>query len=108
MTQARIDFRQFIPVKAGTLVVVALAISLAGIIGSITINQPVLPFLAYAAVILLATIFSVPEVVTLGVIFAIFSNAVVVGVRFHGVPYIVGLATPAALAFPLMIYLFFN
>lgn len=45
-----------------------------------------------------------PDVATLGVLFVLYTNAAVVAVRFHGVPYAVGLCVPLLLAVPVARY----
>lgn len=49
-----------------------------------------------------------PQAPTLAVIFILITNAAVIAVDFHGVPYIVGAATPVLLAIPLANYLIFE
>lgn len=48
-----------------------------------------------------------PDYAVLAVIFGLYSNMPVLGVRFHGIPYIVGAAFPLLLALPLVINLLF-
>ncbi len=45
------------------------------------------------------------EAITLAVIFLIYSNAVVVGIRFYGVPWVAGAAVPLLLLVPIAYYL---
>lgn len=49
-----------------------------------------------------------PQAPTLAVLFILITNAAVIAVDFHGVPYIVGAATPVLLAIPLANYLIFE
>lgn len=67
--------------------------------------------LALAAVALLVTALAVfvwPSILTLLVIFLMYSNAAVIAVKFHGVPYIVGSAVPILLMIPLVSYVVFH
>jgi O-antigen ligase len=63
--------------------------------------------LALAAVGLLFAVLAVfiwPNLITLLVIFLIYSNAAVIAVKFHGVPYFAGAVVPALLLIPMAVY----
>ena len=66
------------------------------------------PLLAVGIVIGAVVAFGVlarPDATTLVVVFLVYTNAAVVAVRFHGLPYIVGTLVPVALIIPLAYHL---
>lgn len=90
---------------AGPLLLALLALSLAFAGGLLTAQQPILGLALILAAPLVLTTLLWPDVATLIVVFILYSNAAVVAVRFHNVPYIVGAAFPALLLLPLASYL---
>lgn len=67
----------------------------------------------WATLVLLALSFGLavllrPDFAVLVVVFGIYSNAPVIGVRFHGLPYLAGAAFPMLLALPLAVNLLFR
>lgn len=70
--------------------------------------QSLLAIASVALLISIVAVFLWPNVITLLVIFLIYSNAAVVAVKFHGVPYIVGSGVPALLLIPLVSFLVFH
>jgi len=83
-------------------------IGMALALGAAATRLPLLAIGAEIAVLLALGILSKPDVATIAVIFIIFTNAAVVAVRYHGVPYFVGAAVPVLLVIPLASYLIFR
>ena len=73
--------------------------------GLITARQPLLVVVGVLAVPLAIAIISQPAIATLIVIFVLYTNAAVVAVKFHGVPFIVGASYIILLIIPLANYL---
>ncbi|MBI5031556.1 MAG: O-antigen ligase family protein [Chloroflexi bacterium] len=78
----------------------------AGIVGLVAERQP---FAALAAVLVAPLLFAVilhsAELATLAVVGILYSNAAVVAVQFHNVPYVLGTSVPVLLVIPLASYL---
>lgn len=76
-------------------------ILVATVLALVAVNAPMLALLAAAGgVLAMAMIFS-PDLVTMAVVALIYSNAVVIAVRFHGLPGYIGAALPLLLLIPL-------
>ncbi len=74
-------------------------------VGLLSAQQPLAALVVIAAVPAIVVLLAWPHVATLAVLFIIYSNAAVIGVRFHGVPYFVGAAVSLILLVPLAYYL---
>lgn len=87
-----------------------LAVVLGGIItvSFLAVQEPLLAMGGVAFVVLAIALFIWPDSVTLLVFFLLYTNAAVIAVRFHGVPFLVGAAVPALLAIPFGHYLVFR
>ncbi|MFP6687107.1 MAG: O-antigen ligase family protein [Polyangiaceae bacterium] len=70
------------------------------LLGALGAMNPAVALLVAGAAALIAAAFVRPELATLAGVFAIYTNAVVVAVRFHGMPYALGAVVPALLAVP--------
>ena len=96
MRLTTIDRRNRLPLVAKRhmlLIVIAIAVAVfAGLIAGLEpfIALPLVLFIIVAPAMILW-----PDVATLVVIFLVYSNVVVVAVRFHGVPYAAGAALRA-------------
>ncbi len=86
----------------------ALALGAAAVAGLAVARQPLLAFLALLALPFGLALLLRPDFAVLVVIFGLYSNAPVVGVRFHNLPYIAGAAFPLLLALPLAVNLLFR
>jgi O-antigen ligase len=91
------------------MLLVATTIGSAVTIGLVAERQP---FAALAAVLVAPLLFAVilhsAELATLAVVAILYSNAAVVAVQFHNVPYLVGTSVPVLLVIPLASYLVFR
>ncbi|MFQ5856329.1 MAG: O-antigen ligase family protein [Anaerolineae bacterium] len=86
-----------------------IVLGMAVMIGMMVAQPPsILVIGAVSAVLLALAAMAWPDIATLAVIFIIYSNAAVVAVKFHGVPYIVGASVPVLLVIPLANYLIFR
>jgi len=72
--------------------------------GILLAPRPLLVLGAALAIMLITALVAWPNVATLVVIGILYSNAVVVAVTFHGVPYLIGSSVPLLLAIPLIHY----
>jgi O-antigen ligase len=83
------------------------AITLGAIIflSAVTVNEPALAAAGALALILVLAVARWPDAPTLVVLFILYTNAAVVAVQYHGVPFIVGAAIPLVMAVPLAHYL---
>jgi hypothetical protein len=68
----------------------------------VTAVHPVLGLATVLAVILAWAVFVRPDVAVVAFVFLLYSNVVVVAVRFHGLPKVVGSAFPLLLAIPIV------
>lgn len=99
---------QFIPASRKLLLLLILVFSGALVIGAIVAQEPLLAIGAIGAAVLLFAMSVNPDMSTLAVIFILYSNAAVVAVRYHGVPFVVGAGVPGLLIIPLGYYLVFR
>ncbi len=76
--------------------------------GMVAARQPLMAVGAALAAPLAVAIMVLPDVSTLAVIFILYSNAAVIAVQFHGVPYLMGASVPLLLIIPLASYLIFR
>ncbi len=72
--------------------------------GLVAGHQPLLAFAALLAIGGMLAVVAWPDAATLAVLFVIYTNAAVVAVQVHGVPFIVGASTPLLLVIPLAHY----
>ncbi len=72
--------------------------------GLVAGHQPLLAFVALLIVGGLLTMIAWPDAATLAVLFILYTNAAVVAVQVHGVPFIVGASAPLLLVLPLAHY----
>ena len=77
-------------------------------LGIMAPRQPLLAIGAEIVVLLAIGILAKPYVATLAVLAILYTNAAVVAVRFHGLPYLFGSMVPALLVIPLASYLVFQ
>jgi O-antigen ligase len=83
-------------------------IGMALALGIVAPNNPVLAIGGEIVVLLAIGILAKPDVATLAVLSVLYTNAAVVAVRFHGLPYFFGTMVPALLLIPLASYLVFQ
>ena len=76
-----------------------------GLIGIMAAPQPLIALGLMLAVPGMVALVAWPEIATLAVVVILYSNAAVVAVRFHGLPYAVGACLPLLLVIPLTGYL---
>jgi O-antigen ligase len=74
---------------------------LALLLGLVAIASPLLALAAAFGLLLAVLLARRPELALLAFTFLLISNAVVIGVRFHGVPHALGAAFPALLLIPI-------
>jgi hypothetical protein len=89
------------------LMMVGLVFVAAGAAGLAVARQPWMTFAALLALPFGLALLIRPELAVLAVVFGVYSNAPVLGVKFHNVPYIVGAAFPLLLLLPLAVNLLF-
>ena len=102
------DFAQFFPRGRKSVILLILGLIAIAVIGLIAALQPILALAIVGVLFLAIAMFARPNASTLVVLFILYTNAAVVAVRFHGVPYIVGVAFPILLISPLGYYLIFR
>lgn len=97
-------------VPAARKLLLLLAIVTSGVIatGFVVVQEPLLVIGAIAVLVLIAGILIHPDAATVAVLFILYSNAAVVAVRYHGVPFFVGASLPVLLVIPLGYYLVFR
>lgn len=77
------------------------ALAAAVVAGAVAAQAPLLALGASIAALLGILVILRPDLPTVVVLFILYSNAAVVAVQFHGLPFIVGAAVPLVLAIPL-------
>jgi putative inorganic carbon (HCO3(-)) transporter len=87
------------------LLLFCLTLGVSAAIGAIAAQGPLLALAVVVLVLLAAAAIAWPDAPTLVVCFILYSNAAVVAIQFHGVPFIVGAAVPLLLIVPLINYL---
>lgn len=86
-----------------------LSVILLGIaVGMSSAYQPLILAAGVMVLLLALSILLWPDLATLAVIFVLGTNAAVVAIKFHDVPYFVGAAFPGLLIIPLISYLLFR
>jgi putative inorganic carbon (hco3(-)) transporter len=98
----------FYNLASNKLFIIFSVIILVAFLGLAMAYQSLFAIASVALLISILAVFLWPNVVTLLVIFLIYSNAAVVAVKFHGVPYSVGSGVPALLLIPLISYVVFH
>ena len=83
-------------------------LGMAVVLGLMAPRQPLLAIGLEIVILLAIGILAKPDVATLAVLGILYSNAAVVAVRYHGVPYFFGTMVPALLLVPLASYLIFQ
>ena len=99
---------QYFPSSRKLLLLLSIVLGGTVAIGAVSVQEPLLAIGSLVFIILSLTMLVWPDAATLIVIFVLYTNAAVVAVKFHGVPFIVGAALPALLVFPLAYYLIFR
>lgn len=99
---------QYVPTNRKLILLLAIVLGGTLAVGALALQQPILAIGGVVAVLLVMSMFIWPEGVTLFVFFVLYTNAAVVAVRYHGVPFIAGAALPALLIFPFGFYLVFR
>lgn len=98
---------QILPSRRNILITIcALATAIAG--GLMAGQQPLAAIAVMTVTVVTPCLLLQPGVATLIVVFILYTNLAAVGMKFHGVPVIVGTAFPILLAIPLAHYLIFN
>ena len=82
------------------LLVLLVAVAMSGTIGAIGGGNPVLGIVSAGAVLLGLTMAIRPDATALVVVGVLYSNAAVIAVQFHGVPYIAAAGVPFLLVVP--------
>jgi O-antigen ligase len=90
------------PLLLGSVIAVALGL------GLIATRNPLLAIGMEIAVLLAIGILAKPDIATMAVLAILYTNAAVVAVRFHNLPYFFGTMVPALLLIPLASYLVFQ
>jgi putative inorganic carbon (HCO3(-)) transporter len=85
-----------------------LALAAAIAIGAIAAHQIILATAGLLILILSLAIIIWPESLTLLVVFLLYTNAAVIAVKYHGVPFVLGASVPLFLVFPLIYILIFR
>lgn len=94
------------PRQKQQILVLLTVLSSAVVVGLAAGHRPALTIGALLLLPLGLAILSWPDTATLLVIFVLFTNAAVVAVQFHGVPFAVGASVPVLLGLPLVHMLF--
>lgn len=87
------------------LLLLPILLGLGVLAGFVTALQPVLFAASLIALVALLVMVIRPDTATPLVVFLIYSNVVVLGVRFHGVPSLAAILTPALLLLPLFYHI---
>lgn len=97
-------------IPAARKLLLLLAILTSGVIatGFVVAQEPLLVIGAIAVLVLIAGVLVHPDAATVAVLFVLYSNAAVVAVRYHDVPFFVGASLPVLLVIPLGYYLVFR
>lgn len=108
MTQSERRLTRIHPPVRGPLLLLPIGLIAAIAAGAVAAQEPLLALAAAAAALLSILVLLWPDLPTLVVLFILYSNAAVVAVQFHGLPFIIGLAVPLLLIIPLAHYLIFQ
>lgn len=99
---------EYFPAARKLLLLLAVVISGVIVTGFVVAQEPLLVLGAIAVLVLIAGVLIHPDAATLAVIFILYTNAAVVAVRYHDVPFFVGASLPVLLVIPLGYYLVFR
>jgi putative inorganic carbon (hco3(-)) transporter len=103
------DLSQRYPLLRGKKPLLLLGVlGMALVLGIMAPRQPMLAIGAEILVLLAIGILAKPDIATLAVLAILYTNAAVISVRFHGLPYFFGTLVPALLLIPLASYLIFQ
>lgn len=94
--------------QARTLIMFIIASGITLLTGILAANYTILVLGAVLLVLIGLAVLTKPDFITLAVIFIIYTNAAVIAVKFHGVPYIFGAFIPMLLAIPFVYQLVFR
>jgi O-antigen ligase len=75
-------------------------------LGLMIVQQPFLAFAAVFALALGVAVLARPDLATAAVVFLVYTNAAAVAVRYHSMPYTIGIVIPALLVVPVAFYLY--
>lgn len=103
-----ITLSQHIPSGRKLMLLLSIVLGTSATIGAIAAQVPLLAVAIVVLVLLIATFIVWPEAPTLVVFSILYTNAAVIAVQFHGVPFIVGASVPLLLIIPLVNYLIFQ
>jgi len=95
---------QYLPSGRKLVLLLVVAFSITGAVGALASREPMLAVAIAATAALGLLLLLWPDAPTLAVIFFLYTNAAVVAVQFHGLPFIVGAGLPALLILPLAHY----
>lgn len=99
---------EYFPPARKLLLLLAIVSSGLIVTGFVVAQEPLLVIGAIAVFVFVAAVLIHPDAATLAVIFILYSNAAVVAVRYHDVPFIVGASLPVLLVIPLSYYIVFR
>lgn len=103
---ARIRFGRFFQINQNKPLLGAVCIVISGATGILMAStNTTLVMVALIGLGLLGAMLFQPELATVGFVFGLYTNAVVVATRFHGVPFVAGAAFPLVLLIPLASFL---
>lgn len=108
MTLLTENFAQYIPRERKSVIFLVFGLIVIAAIGYIASLKPFLALAIAGGLLLAIVMFARPNASTLIVLFILYTNAAVIAVRFHGLPYLVGVAFPILLISPLGYYLIFR
>lgn len=91
---------QYLPASRKLLLLLALVLGGTIALGALSVQEPLLAVGAVGFLLVAVGSLIWPDGLTLFVFFVLYTNAAVVAVRFHGLPFILGAALPALLIFP--------
>ena len=109
MLNLRMRFEDTFQTKQRIIMLLVLSACVSALLGSLIALQGIfMPIVSLVVVILVLLAFAWPETATLAVVFALYTNLLVVASKFHGVPQVVASAFLAVLAVPLANYIIFK
>lgn len=91
-----------------TLILLILALGTTLLAGVLAANHTLLVLGVILLVLAGLVFFAQPDLITLAVLFIIYTNAAVIAVKFHGVPFIIGASIPMMLIIPFVYKLVFQ
>jgi len=78
----------------------------AAALGLMIVQQPILGFAAVFALVFGVAVLAWPDLATFAVVFLVYTNAAAVAVKYHSMPYTIGIVIPALLVVPVAFYLY--